>query len=353
RAQRRNLITGEISPATTRYPDEGSRFYSMALYANYKWNLGQKIVFHTGARYSVVRLKAGTEDSDVEALADENPNLSLTDINFFENLDLTNQAVTGSIGVVYNPNRSTKLSGIVSSGFRAPNVDDIGKVFEVDDNTVVIPNPDLEPEYTYNQEVSLEQGITKGLSFKIVAFHSLLTNAIVRGPVTFGDQSSLLYRDREVALRSQVNAERARVYGGLARVDYTPNPAWSVSSSININEGKELGNGQPLRHATPVFGRTSVQFSHKQWTYEVFSDYNATRSADNIPDAEILDKPHLYTDTGSPGWATLNLRLGYAPTAKVTVQGGMENILDKHYRTYSSGISAPGRNLYASIRASF
>ena len=34
-------------------------------------------------------------------------------------------------------------------------------------------------------------------------------------------------------------------------------------------------------------------------------------------------------------------------------QVGLENILDVHYKTYSSGISAPGRNLILTLQASF
>ncbi len=353
RAQRKNLITEETSRATTRYPDDGSTYYSIALYGNYKWTMGQRWVATAGGRYSLVRLKAHTDNTDALALAEDNRSVDVNDTQFFRNLSLTNQAVTGSLGLVFNPSSNTKVSSVISSGFRAPNIDDVGKIFEVDDRTIVIPNDDLKPEYSYNQEVSLEHGLSESLRFKVVAFHSLLVNAIVRGPVDYGGEQTLSFQGRQIELRSQVNADRARIYGGSARVDWAPSPHWTMSSSLNVNEGRELDNDEPLRHSTPVFGRTSVQYQKKAWTCEVFSDYNATKSADNIPDAEIIDKPHLYTDTGSPGWYTLNLRLGYAPLPYLTVQGGVENIMDKHYRPYSSGISASGRNIYLTLRSSF
>jgi hemoglobin/transferrin/lactoferrin receptor protein len=35
------------------------------------------------------------------------------------------------------------------------------------------------------------------------------------------------------------------------------------------------------------------------------------------------------------------------------IQAGVENILDKNYRYFASGISAPGRNLVLAIRYNY
>mgnify|MGYP000151658336 CR=1 FL=1 len=36
-----------------------------------------------------------------------------------------------------------------------------------------------------------------------------------------------------------------------------------------------------------------------------------------------------------------------------TVQMALENILDQHYKTFASGLSAPGRNFIVTLRARF
>ena len=56
------------------------------------------------------------------------------------------------------------------------------------------------------------------------------------------------------------------------------------------------------------------------------------------------------TAHGTPAWFTLNLRTSYAINSKIQLQLSVENILDQHYRVFSSGISAPGRNLIATLR---
>jgi hemoglobin/transferrin/lactoferrin receptor protein len=43
----------------------------------------------------------------------------------------------------------------------------------------------------------------------------------------------------------------------------------------------------------------------------------------------------------------------WKPIEKVMLQCAVENLLDQNYRTFSSGISAPGRNVVIAVRGSF
>jgi hemoglobin/transferrin/lactoferrin receptor protein len=66
-----------------------------------------------------------------------------------------------------------------------------------------------------------------------------------------------------------------------------------------------------------------------------------------------LAKPHLYTSEGSLAWSVLSIYSSYQLNRNLSVQLDVENIFDTHYRTYSSGISAPGRNFVLALKASF
>ena len=55
----------------------------------------------------------------------------------------------------------------------------------------------------------------------------------------------------------------------------------------------------------------------------------------------------------SPAWATVNLRASYSFACGLSLNVTLDNITDRRYRPYSSGISAPGRNVTASIRYDF
>jgi hemoglobin/transferrin/lactoferrin receptor protein len=63
------------------------------------------------------------------------------------------------------------------------------------------------------------------------------------------------------------------------------------------------------------------------------------------------DNIQYATKNGTPSWFTLNIRTAYQINKALQVQASLENILDRNYRVYASGISAPGRNLILSIRA--
>jgi hemoglobin/transferrin/lactoferrin receptor protein len=54
-----------------------------------------------------------------------------------------------------------------------------------------------------------------------------------------------------------------------------------------------------------------------------------------------------------PAWFTLNLNASYNIHKNIIIQVGIENILDTQYRTFASGINAPGRNFQVAVRAKF
>ena len=106
-----------------------------------------------------------------------------------------------------------------------------------------------------------------------------------------------------------------------------------------------------MRHVPPFFGNTSLLYKTNRFKTSVYVNYNGVRKWDDMAPSE-QDKAYLYTVDGTPAWTTLNIRVSYQLHKNIQVNCGMENILDLHYRPYSSGISAAGRNFYLTIRAS-
>lgn len=56
---------------------------------------------------------------------------------------------------------------------------------------------------------------------------------------------------------------------------------------------------------------------------------------------------------GTPSWATLNLEGSLKVTDAWELRLAGVNLLDVHYKTFASGISAPGRGLRATASATF
>lgn len=336
-AYRRNIETGEFTETSSRYPDGGSDFTSFAIYGSYVNELTEQVTFNSGIRFNTINLKANTTDD--RALA-----------NNSAELDLQNSALNGSLGLAINLNEANKISYNISTGFRSPNVDDVGKVFDVG-NSVVVPNPNLTPEYSLSYELAYQRKTDRSL-FKVVAFHSRLYDAIIDGSFTLNGSSTASINGETLDVFAKVNTGDAEIYGGSMIFSAEVADNWAISKTISYTGGRDITNDEPLRHTTPVFGKATVTFQQKKLRSEFYIEYNSDRDANDIPASEIDRKPYLYTDSGSPGWYTLNLKSSYQLNENVNLNAGVENILDKHYRPYSSGISAPGRNFIIAVRAS-
>lgn len=328
---RRNIETNGISETSSRYPDGGSDYTSFALYGSFVHNLSDQVVLNTGLRYNSISLKASTTDSLAIAAG-------------ANDIDLNNSALNGSLGLAINLNPIHKISFNVSTGFRSPNVDDVGKLFEVGDSQIV-PNPDLKPEYSLSNELSYERKNEKTL-LKAVVFYSRLFNAIVDGEFDLNGSSTFNGLD----VFAKVNAGAAELYGGSLLIQAELAENWAVSKSITYTGGQDITNNQPLRHTTPLFGKAAVTFKENKLRSEFFVEYNGNRKREDIPSSEIDRKSYLYTSSGTPGWFTLNIKSSYQVTEFLNLNVGIENILDSHYRPYSSGISAPGRNFIIALR---
>jgi hemoglobin/transferrin/lactoferrin receptor protein len=331
-AFRKDLITGSLSSTSTRYPDGGSDYTSYALYGSWIHKPIEKLTLNAGLRYNVVSLNATTNDSLAQALGNAE-------------IDLMNSAFNGSFGIVFKPAPASKLGYNLSSGFRAPNVDDVGKIFDLNEEVTIVPNPDLKPEHSINNELSFEWK-SKRTYLEIVGYYTRLFDAIVRGPINDG-----LRLPNGSEARAQINAGKAEIYGGSLIIRTEIDKHWALTSSFSWTEGEDLTNNQPLRHATPLFGRTSVIYKKNKLKGQFYLEYNSSRNPGQIPDTEFIDKAYLYTANGSPGWMTFNLKSSYQFNQHFNFSFGIENILDQHYRPYTSGISAPGRNFIISLRS--
>ena len=125
-------------------------------------------------------------------------------------------------------------------------------------------------------------------------------------------------------------------------------------STINYTHGRffDPANTEvPLDHIPPAFGKTSIMYEAGKFSGELFTLYNGwKRIVDYNPYGE--DNQQYATADGMPSWYTLNVRLGYRVNKHLSVQAAVENILDRSYRVFASGINAPGRNFVISLRGS-
>ena len=336
-------ITINVSmPGPARYPQ--STWSSYAAYATYQHHFSRLLTVQAGARYNSYRLQAAFDTSFYPFP--------------FTTADMKNGSLTGSIGAVLRPTSKWAISLNLSTGFRSPNVDDAGKVFDSEPGAVVLPNPSLKEEYAYNAEAGIAKVFGNSVKVDVTGYYTLLQNALVRRNSTFNGQDSIIYDGTLSQVQAIQNAAKASIFGIQAGLEVRLPKGFTLSSKLNYQKGEEElddGTTSPLRHAAPMFGITSLRYSKQKLLLDLYTVYNAKRDFEDLP-AEEQGKAYLYAidENGnpySPGWYTLNLKAMYQLTDKLTVTTGLENITDQRYRPYSSGLVAPGRNFIISLRA--
>ncbi|MCZ7614999.1 MAG: TonB-dependent receptor [Ignavibacteriaceae bacterium] len=337
-----NIVTGEITPGPSRYPD-GSTWNSYGAYLTYKNKFSPQYIFQAGLRYNYVTLDA-TFDTTFYPFP-------------FTKAEERNGALTGNAGLVWHPQSDWQINLNLASGFRSPNIDDIGKVFDSEPGSVVIPNPDIEPEYAYNIELGLTKIFSNLAEFSAVGYYTYLDNALVRRDFTLNGMDSIMYNGEMSQVQAIQNAAFATIYGVELGLNLNFLENFNLRSSFSYQKGEEeddAGNKVPLRHAAPWFGKTEFIFMMNRLEANLYMVYNGEiKNEDLAPSEQEKDYIYAMDESGNPyqpSWYTLNLKISYQLLDNFELYLGVENITDQRYRPYSSGISAAGRNFIGSLR---
>ena len=340
-----NIANNVQTNVATRYPD-GASWNSFAVYSSYKKIINDKLNFSGGLRYNAGQTKASF------------------DTTFFKfpfiQFNLQNSSVTGNIGVVYKTSERLQLNALISTGFRMPNIDDIGKIFESAPGNVVVPNTNLRSEYAWNYELGLQYNQPKKLNYYLSIFATSLRHALTNRPFTFNGQDSILYDGTKSRVNAIQNVAQANVWGIQLGWELFLNEHTKWQSKLNWIEGREtddIKNEQvPFRHAPPLFGSSAIQWQKKQFAIEINTQFNGQINYANLAPSEKA-KTFIYAkdENGNqyaPSWFTINIKATYT-LGKFQFNLGWENITNQRYRPYSSGIVAAGSNIITSVHYSF
>ncbi len=341
-----NITTGATQPQSTRYPDGDNTMSMIAIYGTHTIEFADNWILNDGIRLGMSNL-----------------NCNWVDQTFFPfpytSIAQSPSYATGNLGVIYTPS-TWKLSFMASAGFRVPNVDDMAKVFEsvagdaTTTGTLVVPNPDLKPEKTINGDLSVTKFFGSKVRLEATFFATDFYDAIVTLPTTFNGSSTVVYDSFPANVVSSQNAQKAYIlgYSATLRADITKELILTASYNDTKGRVRTTPYESPLDHIPPSFGRIGIQFYKKKFRSELFTNFNGWKRIEEYSSSGE-DNPQYAHVKGMPSWYTLNLRLGYEISNMFTVQAGVDNLMDLQYRMFASGISAPGRNLFATLRVRF
>lgn len=344
-ANRENIVTGVLTTQSTRYPDGNNTMNTLSLFATHTLVINDQLSLNDGIRLGYSSLHSTFKSQEFFPFP-------------FNAIEQKNFVGSGSIGLNYTPG-SWKFSALGSTGYRVPNVDDLAKVFDTvtgsatSTGKVIVPNPDLGPEKTLNGEIGITRFFGSAFRLEGVAFVTRFYDVIVTAPSTFNGQATIVFNGFPADVYSNQNRDKALLYGfnigGSAQ--FTRN--LSLRASYNYTHGdikNESGPDTPLDHIPPIFGRVGLQYNTLRFQSELFSNFNGWKYKSRYSSSGE-DNLQYATPEGMPSWYTINFRASYDVMKSLTVQVGVDNIMDLQYRLFASGINAPGRNIFVTIRA--
>lgn len=241
--------------------------------------------------------------------------------------------------LLYQISKTQSVYASYSTGYRAPNIDDMGTLGLVDFRYEV-PAYGLKPEKTFNTELGYKIH-TKKAQLSMAFYYMHLTNIINRIQLV-GQQVG----GYNVYIKE--NNQESFIRGMEYDVQIAITKQLLVSTNGAYSFGQNTSRAEPMRRIPPFNGRTFIQLTQPNIQYSLEYIYAAAqnRLAQGDKDDNRIPKG------GTPGFGLLNFHLSTKITG-VQFRTGVNNIFNIDYRMHGSGINGMGRNLYISAQFRF
>ncbi|HKO81628.1 MAG TPA: TonB-dependent receptor [Chitinophagaceae bacterium] len=255
------------------------------------------------------------------------------------NVKLSPSAWVGNAALLYRLGNSQHIYAAFSSGYRAPNVDDMGTLGIVDFR-YEIPTSNLSPEKSQHTELGYKFQ-TKRVSGTVAAYYMHLDNLITRVKV-----------DGQVINGYQVyqkeNTESAYIKGIEAELNWELVKGWELIGGAAYIYGQSISKKEPLRRIPPFNGRVISKWYNKKWL--AAAELQFASKQDRLAQGDKDD--NRIPAGGTPGWKVINFFGGYK-FSKLHFNAGIQNIFNEDYRTHGSGINGVGRSAWLSVNFKF
>jgi vitamin B12 transporter len=216
-------------------------------------------------------------------------------------------ATTGLVGYGYRLTPAVRVSATVSTAFRAPTFNELYGPFG--------SNPALDPERARSAEVGLTYSGAYGLA-RATAFITRTRDLINFVPPTFTATNVDQAENRGIELSWS---------GRLAGLD--------VRSALTLQNPEDKTTGLGLLRRAERFG--SVSLGQARGAFDWHAEVLASGPR---PDVHAT----AFTRITVPGYAVLNLNLGWKPARDWKLSGKLVNLLDKDY-SLVHGYNTQGR----------
>jgi outer membrane receptor protein involved in Fe transport len=312
-----NGSTGVATPGRGLYPD-GSTYGNYAFYSLHQLELGRTQVTF-GGRFNGFDIRV--------------PDATLG------NVRLTPAALVGNASALYRLADHSNVYAAVSTGFRAPNVDDLGTLGIVDFR-YELPTASLKPEQSVNYELGYKLR-TPRVAAGIAAFYSDLQNLITR--VKVGNEQQQGY-----PVYRKENTEKALIRGLEVEAEAVLFAGLKAYGQLTSTYGQNLTKAEPLRRVPPMNGRFGLEYRRTGRIGSVFVRPETVFAATQDRLAAGDRDDNRIPKGGTPGWTVFNVLVGME-SRWFLVNLNFQNLTNADYRTHGSGINGVGRSVWLAL----
>jgi hemoglobin/transferrin/lactoferrin receptor protein len=316
-----DLVSGQQQSLAPRFPDH-STIRQVAVFGNIAHRLSYRHLLNGGVRFSSVAV-------------------NLPESPVFPGTDIDIDDMTADLGWIFDLADSWQLVANIGRGFRTPNIFDLGTLGERPGNRFNIPNPDLGSEQVTNFDIGVRQ-VSDRLRFEFSLYWLDYDDKITS--VLSGD---ITPDGRDVV--QSTNAARVTIRGAEAGADIALTNSLTARVVANYTWGEQdILNlaAEPADRIPPLSGSLRLNYdSGREFSLDAWLRFAGSQdrlSARDVRDVRIDPR-------GTGGWGIMGASASWTDGAAMQITAGVDNILDKQYRSHGSGIDAPGRNLFFSF----
>jgi len=264
--------------------------------------------------------------------------IQLTDTSIGE-VNIHPSALVGNAGISYQLNTTNLMYASLSSGYRAPNIDDMGTLGIVDFR-YELPSNNLEPEKSLHYELGYKLN-TKLVQFDLSGFYLNLKDIITRQKVT----GSMI---NGYQVYSKQNSDASYIKGFETNLNLQLNQQFKWSSNLTYTYGQNVTKNEPMRRIPPLFGQQELVW--KKNNTQILIQHVFAGKQDRLAQGDKDD--NRIGSSGTPKWNVFNISLNQQ-FKNIFIQLGGINLLNEKYKTHGSGIYAMGRTYSLLVQWNF
>lgn len=222
------------------------------------------------------------------------------------------------------------LYGNVGTGFRSPNIDDMGTLGIVDFRFET-PQYGLLPEYSFNKELGLKYKSAKS-QFNVCVFHNAMSGLISR--IKAGSDSMQGY-----PVYQKQNVGSSLIYGAELDWKHEWGGHWVFGGGGSLIVGDNITGNEPMRRIPPAMCNAVLRYK-LNGSVSFSMNIIGARAQLRLAKGDIQD--NRIGLAGTPGYFTGDLRCEMN-FKRATVDIAILNLRNQRYKTHGSGIYSMGR----------